>query len=185
MAFIIDTKIAEDFNLSKGEFYYLLGLYFCSNADVAAKDRLLKYGYINNEDKESYLSPMGERTASELIMYGSDKTLSPKSEYKKIAKAITELYPRGFKPETHSLWRGSIDSLTHRLITLQYISRIKITKELAVKVVKEYINTFKDYKYMQTLPCFLYKVYRYNDGTTEWSSQFLSTLEHIMEEGNS
>lgn len=185
MKITIDTNVAKQYGLTKEQFFQLLELLFDVDIGERDKEMLLSLGYIRNCNDSYKLTVFGKDFLNKILILSSKSNLKSESDYKDIARAIIALYPDGFKPGTYVLWRGSVDSIANRIRLLEYKSGMSISKELAIKTVQEYINSFTDTQYMQTLPYFLYKNIVNPDKTIEWTSNFLSILESIKAKDNS
>ena len=90
----------------------------------------------------------------------------------KVAKEMRELFPQGKKPGTPYYWRDSITTIIDRLKNLKKKYKAEFTEQEAIDATKSYVESFNgDYRYMQLLKYFIYKM----DGP-EIRSDFLSYI---------
>lgn len=179
MRFTIDTDKIKQKDIPKDVFFHILNLYFRSyiNDDIALEANHLGY---NIKTPHGYvISKEGIEMIQDIFIDSVNSTDKDDAAYEETAQALIEIFPKGFKSGTNILWGGSVPAIAHRLKLLEYKSHHPITKDKAVQAAIEYVESFEDRQFMQTLPYFIFKAIRNVEGDVEWSSNLLTLLENL------
>lgn len=100
-------------------------------------------------------------------------------DFQKLAQEMISIYPSGIKSGTNKYWRGSLLTVTNRLSKLNDFTNDTLDIDLLIPATKKYIEQFNgDYRFMQTLPYFIFKN-QIENGSTVFYSALLATLEDL------
>lgn len=179
MKFTIDTEKIKKKGIPKDVFFHVLNLYFRSYIDEEVAKETNHLGYSIKTPQGYVISKEGIEMIQSTFMDSVNSTDKDDSDYEEMAQALIEIFPKGFKSGTKILWGGSVPAIAHRLKLLEYKSHHPISKDKAIQAAIEYVESFEDRQFMQTLPYFLFKAKRDVDGDIEWTSNFLSILESL------
>lgn len=186
MKFYIDTDECEKLKIPVSTALYLAAFYYKEKIDRNSFEEALSRGLVNFSGYNKFYEP----TNVTITQAGIDfvETIFLKSEFKPkkgesdnfdiLAENLKELFPKGKKPGTSLMWRGSSYEIAKKLRTLVKKTGAKFTNEEAVQATKRYIESFNgNYSFMQTLPYFILKQVPIN-GVYEERSQLLSYIEN-------
>lgn len=184
---ILDKNICEDNGLTIDELFLLLCIQNNLNLQKA-KQSLLEKQFISpcilqGEEITRITSKGSDKLKS--IIVKSDNAYNKKepSRFTKLAEQLREIYPKGTKPGTNYLWRGSNAEISSKLQTLSVKYNFTFTDEQAVRATQEYVNSFNGtYNYMQLLKYFILKTERDAAGNIEVKSEFMSRIENAGQE---
>lgn len=180
MKFTINTNILSKNNLSLGEFLLLLmGYYEVDYADTF--DALVKKGLIEQnlfKSMSAVLSNNSKNLIARILMESDDKAINSGIDFDNLAETLQSLYPKGLKPGTTHEWRGKTEEIAQKLRTLIVKFDFQFTEEEAIAAVKEYVDTFKDYKYMSILRNFILTTRKDSEGRLEIESLFMTIIEN-------
>lgn len=178
MKITIDTDILEKENLSLGETLVLLLSYY--NVDTQKEMASLYEKGIADRNLFENIPPVLSDNAKVFVnklLVNSDRNVQNSNlEFLDIAQAMYALYPSGKRPGKNYSWKSSAKVLAERLKTLVKRYNFTFTKEEAVAVTQEYLNSFGgDYTRMKMLDYFIWKDDKANNGFT---SDFMTLIEN-------
>lgn len=179
MKFTIDTEKIKKKGIPKEVFFHTLNLYFKNNLNEEVAKEANHLGYNIKTPHEYLISKEGVELVQNVFVDSVNASNKEDLEYEEIAEALVEIFPKGFKAGTKALWRGSISEIAQRLKLLEYKSHTIVSKDKAIKAAIEYVKSFEDLQFMQTLPYFIFKVTKNMEGDIEWASNFLSIVENM------
>lgn len=185
MNYVINKDILSQYNLTIGEFLYLLLNIETDKSCLLFKDiknSLIekRYGDIDVSDENKLVFSNEVRDLISRIIVESDRRVVNSSiDYNDIAAAMRDCYPSGRKSGTNYLWKDSIAVIANKLKTLHVKYDFVFTKEQAVDATKRYVESFEgDYTYMQLLKYFILKT----DTNREIRSDFMAYIENADQE---
>lgn len=186
MRFTINTDEVKQRGIPAEVFLSVLPLYFGLEVSSKTLEEANHLGFNQKTDDGHYIISIEGRNLLDSVFMCSDYTTNKThDEYMEIARALTHLYPKGIKPNTNKMWRGSLEDISDRLRVLEKKANIEISLEEAIKATQDYISSFEgDLTFMQILPYFVFKGTIDDDGDALWSSNLLSTIENNREDGN-
>lgn len=184
MKLIFNTEECEKSNIPLDTLCYLLSLYLKSPIKNRSYEKAFENGWIMIDEYSEDLSPKTLHITKEGVDFieslflNSEFKSTGEENYEDIAESLRELFPKGKKPGTTLMWRGSSLEVVKKLKTLKKKTGIKFNKEVVIEATKKYIESFNgNYNYMQILPYFILKQVPVN-GVYEEKSQLLSFIEN-------
>lgn len=191
MKFYIDTDECAKLNIPVSTALYLASLYYKENIDRKTFEEALSRGLVNFAGYDKFYEPRNVTITQagvdfvETIFLNSEfKPKEPKQidQFDLLSNQLKELFPKGKKPGTSLMWRGSGYEVVKKLRTLVKKTGAKFTNEEAIEATKRYVESFNgNYSYMQILPYFILKQVPVN-GVYEERSQLLSYIENANQE---
>ena len=184
MNITINTKILQRHNLSLGEFLLMLIGYFEIDLDDCYSTILRKALAERNVMKNMgiILSNNSKDLVAQILLESNDKVINSNIDFKDLATQLMDCYPKGNKPGTTYPWRGTIDMISHKLMTLVAVYDFTFTPEEAIQATKAYVSSFKQPDAsMLLLRSFLLNLKKLPDGTDEMSSLFMTYVENNKE----
>jgi hypothetical protein len=175
---IIPSKKLLELNLSVEQFLYLVLLKRKFN-NIPFHNMLIYNKQIEYKDGEFYV--LDEELDKLLETVCNSKVFSDENEKKflPIAEKLQQIYPKGFKPNTTTVWRGNKTDICTRLAKLEEETGIDLNEELLVKATQLYVDSFGDNRQkMRILPYFIYKN-EIKNGQYEFCSDLLSIIQAI------
>lgn len=184
--FWLDLEECKKLEISPHLAFYLASLYYNDPINTHSFKEAVSRGLIDfsgyeeiNKPKDVTLTQRGVDFIETIFLNSEFK--NPKSntdKYEELAVKLRELFPKGKKPGTSLMWRGSVFEVTKKLKALEKKTGAKYTEEQAIDATKRYIDSFNGvYNYMQVLPYFILKQVPIN-GIYEERSQLLSYIEN-------
>lgn len=189
MKFYIDTDECAKLKLPVSTALYLAALYYKEGINRKTFEESLSRGLVNfsgydkfYEPKEVTITQAGVDFVESIFLNSEFKPKKGEVDnFNTLADQLKELFPKGKKPGTTLMWRGSSYEIAKKLRTLVKKTGAKFTNEQAIEATKRYINSFNgNYSFMQILPYFILKQVLVN-GTYEERSQLLSYIENTEE----
>lgn len=184
MKLTINTNVLSKNNLTLGEFLLLLMGYYEVDY-INTFDTLVEKGLIEQnlfKSMSAVLSNNSKNLVAKVLMESDDKAIESGIDFESLALALQLSYPHGIKPGTTYEWRGKTEEIAQKLRTLVVKYDFQFTEEEAIAAVKEYVGTYKDYKYMQLLRNFILNTRKDSDGRLEIESMFMTIIENNREE---
>lgn len=185
MNITINTKILQKHNLSLGEFLLMLIGYFEIDLDDCYSTILKKALAEKNVMKNIgiILSNNNKDLVAKILLESNEKVINSDINFEDLASQLMNCYPQGNKPGTTYPWRGTIDVITHKLMTLIAVYDFTFTPEEAIQATKEYVSSFKQSDAsMLLLRSFLLTTKKSSiDGTSEIDSLFMTYIENNRE----
>lgn len=186
MKFYIDTDECKKLNIPVSTALYLAALYYKECINRKTFEESLSRGLVNFSGYDKFYEPKEVNITQagvdfvETIFLNSE--IKPKGKevdrFEELATQLRELFPKGKKPGTSIMWRGSGYEVVKKLKTLIKKTGVEFTNEQAIEATRRYINSFNgNYAYMQVLPYFILKQVPVN-GVYEERSQLLSYIEN-------
>ena len=175
---IIPSKKLLELNLSVEQFLYLVLLKRKFN-NIPFHNMLIYNKQIEYKDGEFHV--LDEELDKLLETVCNSKVFSDENEKKflPIAEKLQQIYPKGFKPDTTTVWRGNKTDICTRLAKLEEETGIDLNEELLVKATQLYVDSFGDNRQkMRILPYFIYKN-EIKNGQYEFCSDLLSIIQAI------
>lgn len=175
---IIPSKKLLELNLSVEQFLYLVLLKRKFN-NIPFHNMLIYNKQIEYRDGKFHV--LDEELDKLLETVCNSKVFSDENEKKflPIAEKLQQIYPKGFKPDTTTVWRGNKTDICARLAKLEEETGIDLNEELLVKATQLYVDSFGDNKQkMRILPYFIYKN-EIKNGQYEFCSDLLSIIQAI------
>ena len=191
MKFYIDTDECAKLGLPVSTALYLAALYYKEGINRKTFEEALSRGLVNfsgydkfYEPKDVTITQAGVNFVETIFLNSELKTKDTNIDsFEELASQLIELFPKGKKPGTSIMWRGSKFEVAKKLKTLVKKTGAKFTGEQAIEATKRYISSFNgNYSFMQVLPYFILKQVPVN-GVYEEKSQLLSYMEN-NEEGH-
>lgn len=184
MKITINTDVLRKYNLSMGQFLVLLTGYY--NLDCQKiNDELVDEGLVERDLFKGFPPVLSDNTKSlvaKIIVESSDRIVNcPIKDFEALAETLMQYYPEGNKPGTTYPWRSTISEIAQKLRTLVVKYDFDFTPEEAQDAVREYVETFKDYKYMSLLRNFILTTHKDEDGKLELNSLFMTIIENNRE----
>lgn len=181
MKLSINTEVLKRHNLSIGEFLLLLMGYYDIDYKMTFDNLVNKKLLETNLFKE--LSPvMSDNTknmVATILMESDERAIKSKIDFLSLASKLQSIYPSGNKPGSTYLWRGnSTEEIAQKLRVLVVKHNFEFTEQEAIDATKEYVNSFKDFKYMTLLKYFLLKTSKDEQGHMEIDSMFMTIIEN-------
>jgi hypothetical protein len=145
MNITINTKILQKHNLSLGEFLLMLLGYFEIDLDECHSTIIRKALAERNVMKNMgiILSNNNKDLVAQILLESNEKVINSDINFEDLAIKLMNCYPKGNKPGTTYPWRGTIDVIAHKLMTLVAVYDFTFTSEEAIQATKEYISSFK------------------------------------------
>ena len=184
MKLTINTDVLSKNNLTLGEFLLLLMGYYEVDY-INTFDTLVEKGLIEQnlfKSMSAVLSDNSKNLIAKVLMESDDKAVKSGIDFDKLAETLRECYPKGIKPGTTYEWRGKLDEIAQKLRTLVVRYDFQFTEEEAIAAVKEYVDSYNDYKYMQLLRNFILNTRKDSNGRLEIESLFMTIIENNREE---
>lgn len=190
MKFYIDTEECEKLNIPISTALYLASFYYKEKIDRKTFEEALSRGLVNfsgydkfYEPKEVTITQAGVDFVESIFLNSEFKPKKGEVDnFNTLADQLKELFPKGKKPGTTLMWRGSSYEIAKKLRTLVKKTGAKFTNEEAIEATKRYVESFNgNYSYMQILPYFILKQVPVN-GIYEERSQLLSYIENANQE---
>lgn len=192
MKFYIDTDECKKLKIPVSTALYLAAFYYDEAINENTFKEAVSRGLVNFSGYDIRYQPQDVKITQqgidfvESIFLNSEFRLpySKEDRYEELAEKLRELFPKGRKPGTNLMWKGSVFEVTKKLKTLVKKTKAEFTNEQAIEATKKYIESFNGtYNYMQVLPYFILKQVPVN-GVYEERSQLLSYIENNEEELN-
>lgn len=185
MKFYIDTDECKKLNIPVSTALYLASLYYKENINRKTFEESLSRGLVNfsgydrfYEPKEVTITQAGVDFVETIFLNSEFKKENKEDRFELLATQLKELFPKGKKPGTSVMWRGSGYEVAKKLKSLVKKTGVKFTDEQAIEATRRYVNSFNgNYAYMQVLPYFILKQVPVN-GIFEERSQLLSYIEN-------
>lgn len=185
MKFYIDTDECKKLNIPVSTALYLASLYYKENINRKTFEESLSRGLVNfsgydrfYEPKEVTITQAGVDFVETIFLNSEFKKENKEDRFESLATQLKELFPKGKKPGTSVMWRGSGYEVAKKLKSLVKKAGVKFTDEQAIEATRRYVNSFNgNYAYMQVLPYFILKQVPVN-GIFEERSQLLSYIEN-------
>ena len=184
MKITINTDVLRKYNLSLGQFIVLLAGYY--NLDCQRiHDELVNEGLAERDLFKGFPPVLSDNTKNliaKIIVESDDRIQSCGIDnFQKLALDLQEIYPTGNKPGTTYAWRGKTDEIVQKLQTLIVKYNFTFTEDEAIAAVHEYVDSFKDYKFMSLLRNFILTTRKDEDGKYEIDSLFMTIIENNRE----
>lgn len=185
MKLTIDSNILKKYNLTEEE--YLILYLSAKNVDITqTMQSLVERGLADwnlFQDAQLVLSDNTKELLSSVIIDSDSKIQSQDDFYLELAAKLQEVYPKGKKPGTTYMWRGTKAEVAKKLKTLVVKYNFAFTEEQAIKATEEYVASFNgEYTKMRLLKYFILKADRDADGNTVILSEFMSNIENEGQE---
>lgn len=181
MKLTIDQVVLDKYNITIGEF---MVLYLGANSiDIkSCIESLISKGLADRNlfsNGNVIVSDNIKELLSTIIIDSDKNVIDRDEEFIELAKELQEIFPKGRKPETTYMWRGSVAEVSKKLKTLVVKYKYSFTKEQAIKAAKEYVNSFNgNYKKMRLLKYFILKSDHDADGNVNINSDLMSLIEN-------
>lgn len=177
----VEESVLKKYGISMQEFVALLVSYYdvdiaqCNKnliaKGLAAKNLYLKEGIV--------IGSKAEELMANIIIDSSEKQLHDDAFYENLATKMQELYPKGKKPGTSYMWRGTVIEIAKKLKTLSVKYGYKLEEERVLKATENYVNSFNgDYQRMRLLKYFILKNEVDSDGNTVTVTDLMSYIEN-------
>lgn len=190
MKFYIDTDECAKLNLPVSTALYLAALYYKEGINRKTFEESLSRGLVNfsgydrfYEPKDVTITQAGVNFVETIFLNSEIKPKGKEADrFEELAIQLKELFPKGKKPGTSIMWRGSGYEVVKKLKTLIKKTGAEFTNEQAIEATRRYVSSFNgNYSYMQVLPYFILKQVPVN-GVYEEKSQLLSYIENANQE---
>lgn len=181
MKITINTEVLKRYKLSLGEFLVLLLSHYKQDY-ISSYDSLVNKGLAEKDLFKEFSPVLSDNTknlVARILIESDDKAINCGLDIEGLAKKLQELYPDGIKAGKTYKWRGELDEITFKLLTLIVRYDFLFTEEEAIAAVKEYVSSFQaPYQYMHTLKNFLLYVSKEASGHYEVESMFMTIIEN-------
>lgn len=183
MNITINTNILQKHHLSLGEFLLMLLGYFDIDIENSLNSVIKKSLAEKNVMKDIgiILSNNNKDLVAQILLESNEKVINSGIDFENLATQLMNCYPDGNKPGTTYLWRGTIDVIIHKLMTLVAIYNFTFTPEEAIQATKDYVSSFKQPNAsMLLLRSFLLTIKKTSDDN-DISSLFMTYIENNRE----
>ena len=166
-----DENSIARFNIGYKEFLILSAMFPNGSINIdEVISKLIKNDLIVKEDDVFIFTKKGFHIAE--LFNGVNKSSNEKKAVKSLAKDMSDIYPKGKKPDTSQYWRGN-SKIVEKKLTKFIKDNPDYTEDDILSATKRYIDSFDgSNKLMRVLPYFIEK-----DG----GSDLLSLLENTEE----
>lgn len=175
---VIPTRKLLEYNITVEQFLYLILLKRNFN-NIPFHNNLIYTNQIKYENGVFHIA--NEELDKLLENVCNSKVFNNDNEKKfsHIAEKLQSIYPKGFKPDTTTVWRGNKTEICTRLAKLEEETGIDLNEELLIKATQTYVDSFGENRTkMRILPYFIYKNEIIN-GKYEFRSDLLSIIQAI------
>lgn len=158
MTIEFNDTILSKYKLTQAQYLFLWAL--AKSEDFNSEvEELINRGFIQKTADNSYTIREDELMVLENIyLKSSKKNKKDDNYYTELAMALKELYPKGRKPGTNTMWRGNTVEIVKKLKTLEISYNFTFTFDQAVAATKRYVESFNGkYDNMRVLKYFLLK----------------------------
>ena len=180
----INTEVLRRNNLTLGEFLVMLMGYH--NIDYEqCFNHLVKAGIVEPNlfsNMSVILSDNSKNLVAKVLMESDEKVIRSGIDFDGLALKLQDIYPKGIKSGTTYLWGGDTAEIAQKLRVLVGKHGFLFTEEEAINATLEYVNSFKDRKYMQLLKYFILRTTDDKCGHKEINSMFMTIIENNREE---
>ena len=184
MKLTINTDVLRKYNISLEQFVVLLTGYYGLDCQKI-HDELVNKGLAERDLFKGFPPVLSDNTKNliaKIIIESDDRIVNCSiRDFDALAETLMQHYPEGNKPGTTYPWRSTVDEIAQKLKTLVVKYNFHFTLEEAENAVMEYVNTFKDYKYMALLRNFILTTYKDDNGKLELNSLFMTIIENNRE----
>ena len=145
MNITINTKILQRHNLSLGELLLMLLGYFDIDMEGTINSIIRKSLAEKNvmKNMDIILSNNNKDLVAQILLESNEKVINSDIDFESLAIKLMDCYPKGNKPGTTYPWRGTIDIIAYKLMTLVAVYDFTFTPEEAIQATKEYVSSFK------------------------------------------
>lgn len=161
----IDDRVLKKYGLSPAQFFYLL--YISQKPTIPEVKELSEiYFYIskmptadifNKDDYKYFLSNKGKVIIDTILLESDNVTSSFDTRLETLAKTLIEIFPKGLKPGTNVMWRGSLKEIKDRLHVF-FKKYGQYTDEEVINATQKYVEKHQyDMKLMHALKYFIWK----------------------------
>lgn len=183
MKLTINTDVLKKYNLSLGQFLILL-LAYKEESYLKCYSELRDKGLIEPNLFEEMCPIVSNNTkdlVAKILMESDDRAVNSGIDFEKLANILINQYPTGNKTGTTYPWCASVEDIAQKLRTLVVKYNFTFTEEEAINAVIQYVESFKDYRFMHLLQNFLLKTTRDEQGHLEIDSMFMTIIENNRE----
>lgn len=185
MRITIDSNVLQKYNLTVEEF--LLLYLSAKKVDIRQSlESLVNKGLADwnlFSDTQLILSDNTKDLLSSIIIDSDTKVINRDDEFLVLAEKLQEIYPKGRKPGTTYMWRGTKVEIAKKLKTLVVKYHYDFTEEQAITATRNYVASFNgDYTKMRLLKYFILKVERDADSNAVVVTDFMSQIENAGQE---
>ena len=185
MKLTINTDVLRKYNLSLGQFLVLLVSHF--NLDCQKiNDELVEEGLAERDLFKGFPPVISDNTRNliaKIIVESDDRIVNCSiKDFDALAETLMQYYPDGNKPGTTYPWRSTKEEIAQKLRTLVVKYDFDFTPEEAQDAVMEYVDSFKDYKFMSLLRNFILTTHKDGEGKYEVDSLFMTIIENNRED---
>lgn len=171
MKIVIDTELLKKDNINLGLYLDVLKYYF----EVPYNDIS---NYVVDTPNGEIINHLGIELIEKYLLkseLGENKV----SRFDALADKLREIFPKGKKPGTSYMWRGSTAVISKKLQALVKATKIEFTDEEAIRATERYVKDKSNDPTMRLLTYFISK----NDNG-EFKSEFLDYLSNDDEVSN-
>lgn len=157
MTIEVNEDILRKYKLNAAQ--YLLLWAFMESTDIKTDFQNLVDRKIIQEEEDTFCIVPEEASVVENIHLKSlKKDTRGDDYYTDLAIALKNVYPKGRKPGTNTMWRGNTVEIIKKLKTLESVYHFEFTFDQAVEATKKYVESFNgNYDKMRVLKYFLLK----------------------------
>lgn len=191
MKLTIDDKVLKKMGLSPDLACYLISIYLDSpidsSEDLDVFKKASKAGYIeytryspSSGPKEVKLTQDGIDVLDRVFSLSKGKKGIEDDllkRYTALAIKMQEIYPDGTKYGTHEKWRSNESIVGERILAAVQRLHLEFTDEQALQACREYVESFKNDPYKQTMRVLRYFIWKNDNG--EFKSDFADYLGNI------
>lgn len=181
MTIEINEDILRRYKLSISQ--YLILWAFMKSTDIAADfQNLVERKIIQKEDKEFCIAPEEASVVENIYLKSITKDSKGEDYYTDLAVALKNVYPKGRKPGTNTMWRGNTVEIVKKLKTLESVYHFTFTFDQAVEATRKYVESFNgNYDKMRVLKYFLLKTVSEPDEDGKLKSTVVSDFMTFVE----
>ena len=183
MTLTINTNVLRKYHLSIEQFIVLLTGYYSLDCQKIHDD-LVNEGLAERNLFKGFppiLSDNTKNLIARIFIESDPKIIQSGIDFEKLAAECQKVYPSGNKPGTTYPWRGTKEEIAQKLRTLVVKYNFLFTEEEAIAATKEYVDSFKDYKFMSLLRNFILTTHKDEDGKLELNSLFMTIIDNNRE----
>lgn len=180
MKITINTEVLKKNDLNLGEFLVMLMGFYEIPYEHCYK-QLVQAGLVepNLFEKQSVvMSNNSKNLVAKILMESDDRAVNSGIDFEGLADKLREIYPDGIKAGTTYPWRATTEEIAQKLRTIVVKFNFTFTEQEAIDAVREYVGSFKDYKFMSILKNLILKTKSDKMGRREIDSLFMTIIEN-------
>lgn len=185
MTIEFNDKILAKYKISRAQYLFLWALVTSDSINAEIEDLVDRKLIKKTADNSYTIDDVEIMTLENIYLKSSKKNKKDDDYYTELAIALKELYPKGKKPGTNTMWRGNTVEIVKKLKTLEVSYNFSFTFEQAIDATKRYVESFNGkYDNMRVLKYFLLKTVPEIDADGERKLTVVSDFMTFVENEN-